>query len=1043
MRAITRSSLKSPAVILAGVGLVILFGLFALYRLPVELLPEIARPQIGIETDWRAQTPREVESQIVEPEEQAIQGMAGLKEMEGHANFGESYITLTFPLGTDMNAALVDVIGRLNRIQTLPVDAQKPLAQFANKKDKDAILLSIFLQRLPGNTADLSSNESFIRNTIVPQLQAISGVGTVNFTGEGAADELQVIFNPMRAAQLAIQIPKIALLIGASDDISGGTIDVGRRKYGLSFRGRYSIDGLKQTVLDWRSGNPVTLGDIADVQIGQARRQGFAYHNGHPALEIDVFRAPGANVLTTVRAIKGVLRDLNNGAAKDHSVVLQYAADPTPFIRHSVSLVTLDIFLGIALAICVLFFFMREWHATFIISSAIPICMFAVIIVLQLAGRSLNVVSLAGLAVASGIMLDAAIVVLENILRMRELGEPAEQSAHDGTHEVWRALLASTATNVAIFLPVIFLKNVEGQIFSDIALTVALSVLASFIVAITVVPVASLLFMKTRYKIHELSAVWGQIADKVMDLTDAPLNRRFWIAGLIAGSILGTWIMLPSVHYLPYVKRGSIDVSLQYPPGATLDFADKQIARPLIQRLARYMDPSSEPRIADSYLTVDTTGYMNVALRMQHARDIGRMQDILRNDILKGLPDTVGFTNEESLFDGFDEGGALSINIQSGDTDAMRAAARKGFDLLTARFPDAVITTQPALDYDEPQIELQPNDRAIAEAGWARTDVANILQALGEGLYIGQRFDDGEQLYLILKAPPPGSQSALDNTPIVTPQGQVIYFGSLVTAESTLAPSGIYTLNGLQTFAVNFQPPEHVALGEALADIRQKVEPQIRARLPSDGTITYGAAADDLNDALWSMGENFALAVVILFLIMTALFRSLRDAAIAVIVLPLGMVGGMFALRVLGLFVFQPLDLLTMIGFFIVLGLVVNNTVLLVSRTRAAEAEGMSRVAAVRLSLETRLRPIFTSTLTAVAGMLPLLLIAGPGAEIYRGLSAVVVGGVLVSHVFTVVLVPALLRLGERPAFGVQDVQRRTLAQADAPADAAPQTGRT
>ena len=198
--------------------------------------------------------------------------------------------------------------------------------------------------------------------------------------------------------------------------------------------------------------------------------------------------------------------------------------------------------------------------------------------------------------------------------------------------------------------------------------------------------------------------------------------------------------------------------------------------------------------------------------------------------------------------------------------------------------------------------------------------------------------------------------------------------------------------------------------------IRSEIEPQIRKLLPADdGTVTYGAAADHLDNALWNMGKNFGLAVLILFLIMAALFKSVWDSAIATIALPLGMVGGMAALRLLGLFVFQPLDLLTMIGFIIVLGLVVNNTILLVARTRQAEAEGMSRVDAVRSSLETRLRPIFSSTLTAIFGMLPLVLVPGPGAEIYRGLGAVIVGGCLVSHVFTLVLMPAMLRLGEQP----------------------------
>ena len=326
-----------------------------------------------------------------------------------------------------------------------------------------------------------------------------------------------------------------------------------------------------------------------------------------------------------------------------------------------------------------------------------------------------------------------------------------------------------------------------------------------------------------------------------------------------------------------------------------------------------------------------------------------------------------------------------------------------------------IVNSNPRLEYDEPQLKLIPNDRSIAEVGWSRPDVGSVSQTLGEGLYVGQRYHGEMQLFPILKSQPLKSPDAVNGAPVATPNGGVVSFGHLVSMQRTLAASGTYRLNRRRTAQLNLLPPRGMALQDAMKIIRRDVEPQIRKLLPSDGSVTYGAAANHLDNALWTMGKNFGFAVLLLFLIMAALFKSVWDSAIATIALPLGMVGGMAALRLLGLFVFQPLDLLTMIGFIIVLGLVVNNTILLVARTRQAEAEGMSRVDAVRSSLETRLRPIFSSTLTAIFGMLPLVLIPGPGAEIYRGLGAVIVGGILISHVFTLVLMPAMLRLGEQP----------------------------
>jgi multidrug efflux pump subunit AcrB len=1014
MRALTQAGLKSPAAIAVGVAMTVLFGIFAIYNLPIQLFPDIDRPQIGIETDWRAETPREVESQLVQPEEEVLQGIPGLQEMDGFANNGGGYIALTFALGTDMKSTLVDVIGRLNRLPPLPADAQKPFVQLASTQDANALLLYVFMQKLPGNRSDVNSYTQFLKDSVIPRLEAVPGVGSAQINSNGGTDEIDIVFDPMRAAQLGVQIPKMANQISGAEDVSGGTIDVGRRQYGLEFRGRYSVQALKDLVLEWRDGKPVHLGDIADVHVGRSKASGFAYQNGNPALGLQVFRANGANVLATVNAVKAELTKINDSIAKEQGVKLQYSFDPSHFINQAMGMVTSDLILGILLAVGVLWFFMREWRGTLIISSAIPICLLAVVVLLNLAGRTLNVVSLAGLAFATGIVLDAAIVAFENILRLRERGMPGGEAAEVGVQQVWGALLASTATNVAIFLPVIFLKDVEGQLFADLSLTIAFAVFVSLIVAVTVVPVTSALFLKTRPKVADLAKVWRRITDVIMNLTDTARKRQLWIGGLILGSIVGTWLLLPSLQYLPQVKRAAIDGFIQVPASATVDVVDKTIAQPIIKRLKPYLTGEKQPKLLNYYVKLNGPGFMDMAVRVPNDEDFPRLEKIVRGEIIKDLPDAQAFAQMGSLFGGFDAGGGVSINIQSNDADAMRAAARRGFQLLTEKFPEGVVNTNPSLDYDTPQLKLRPDDRSIAEVGWTRADVGTVTQALGEGAYVGQRYDGERQLFLILKSQPLTSPDAINAAPIATPSGGVVSFGHLVSMQKTLAPSGTYRLDRRRTFALNLQPPRGMALQDTMAIIKKDVEPEIRKLLPADGNVNYGAAADHLDNALWAMGQNFGLAVLLLFLIMAALFKSVWDAAIATIALPLGTVGGMAALRLLGLFVFQPLDLLTMIGFIIVLGLVVNNTILLVARTRQAEAEGMSRVDAVRSSLETRLRPIFSSTLTAIFGMLPLVLVPGPGTEIYRGLGAVIVGGILVSHVFTLVLMPAMLRLGER-----------------------------
>lgn len=1015
MRALTGASLRSPAAVAVGVAITILFGAFALYNLPIQLFPDIDRPQIGIQTGWRAASPREVELQILQPEEEVLQGIPGLVQMNGYANQGGAYVNLTFALGTDIKQTLIDVVARLNRIPSLPPDSERPFVQLANQQDANNSLLYVFMQKLPGNKRDVQSYVSFLRYNVIPRIEAIPGVGSVQFEQSGAPEELDIVFDPVRAAALGVQIPQVASQISGPDDVSGGMVDAGRRQYELSFRGRYSVEDLKGLILAWRNGKPVYLGDVADVKIGTGRRTTFAYQNGNPALGFRITRQDGANVLATVEAVKAELQKIDDGPAREQGVHLEYSFDPSHFINQAIGMVTSDLIFGIILAIGVLWFFMREWRATIIISSAIPICLLAVVVLLELFGRTLNVVSLAGLAFATGMVLDAAIVALENILRLRERGMPAREAAQTGTDQVWGALLASTATNVAIFLPVIFLKDVEGQLFADLSLTIAASVLVSLIVALTVVPVLSVSLLHTRPKVPEFAHVWRGITDRVLATTNTPRKRRNWIVGLISASVVGTWALMPSLNYLPDVKRAAIDAFFILPPGASTSFTENALAKPIIKRLTPYMQGKKTPNLLNYYVMSYGPGDLEVAVRTQDDADMPGFIPVVRNEIFKDLPDTQAFASEGSMFGGFDEGGGVSINIQSTDADAMRAAGKRGFELLNDRFgqTDAVINPQPSLDYDQPQLKITPDDRAISEAGWSRTEVGQVVQAFGEGLYVGQRYDGEKRLYLILKSQPIASPEALANMPVATPSGRVEPLGQMIQAKEILAPSGVYRLDRRRTIALNFRPPTGMALGDAMKIIRNDIEPQIRKALPPDGRVSYGAAASHLDNALWTMGKNFSLAVLILFLIMAALFKSVRDSAIATIALPLGTVGGMAALKVLNLFVSQPLDLLTMVGFIVVLGLVVNNTILLVARTRQAEAEGMSRVDAVRSSLETRLRPIFSSTLTAIFGMLPLVIIPGAGAEIYRGLGAVIVGGILVSHVFTLVLIPAMLRLGE------------------------------
>ncbi|NNF66300.1 MAG: efflux RND transporter permease subunit, partial [Gammaproteobacteria bacterium] len=349
------------------------------------------------------------------------------------------------------------------------------------------------------------------------------------------------------------------------------------------------------------------------------------------------------------------------------------------------------------------------------------------------------------------------------------------------------------------------------------------------------------------------------------------------------------------------------------------------------------------------------------------------------------------------------------------DTAALMEVARAGMDLLNEAIPESQVQAWPGTEMAEPELRLIPNDERINEVGWTRETMSSVVRALGDGVWIGEHFDGEKRMDIILRAERWANPEELEAVPLMTANG-VLPLGELVNIERTVGPNQIVRIDQRRTVALNVTPPDGMSLEEGIAIIRAQVEPKLREMLPPDGGIQYGGSADALKNAVSNMAENFALALVVLFLLMSALFRSPKDSLMVVMALPLATVGGVVAIRVLNLFTFQPMDLLTMIGFIILMGLVVNNAILLVHQTRSGEREGLPRREAINQALRVRMRPIFMSTLTSIFGMLPLVLVSGAGSVIYRGLAAVIVGGMLVSAIFTLLLLPNLLRIGERAA---------------------------
>ncbi|KLV08821.1 acriflavine resistance protein B [Photobacterium aquae] len=1012
---LTRYAISRPAVIAVAVALTALFGLLSIKTLPIQLFPDITRPSLSLTVHWRAAAAEEMESEVAEPLEQVLQGISGTKAIYTEAGNGRAEIDLEFEIGTDMEKAMLEVISRVNQATNLPSDIDGPFIHRGSNNDQ---LTSLFLQQLPGNDTPIQAYQDLVEAQIEPALTAVDGVSRINVRGESDR-QVEIRFDPYRLAELGITIPELVGRISAGRDASAGRLDIGRKEYKLRYAGRYELNEFGDMVVAWRDGLPVYLRDLAEVGVQRAVPRTLRVQNGNPAINISVMKESGANALESLLSVKETIEQLNSSVLARNGVHLEMSYDASVFIMRALNMVTGNLLFGVLLAVAVLWCFIRKARATLIIAMSIPISILLTICVLKLTGRTLNVISLAGLAFAVGMVLDAAIVVLENIIRLKEQkgssDRPATSAllAEKGTAQVWSALLASTMTTVAIFLPILMLNDVEGQLFADLAITIAVAVTMSLIVAITVLPVAASRWLKDEKLQDKHAGLWPRITRMSMALSATSLRRLIVIIVLLALPLGVTRMGFPNMDYLPDVKRDAVDVWFRIAPGIGIDTVRDEVMETMVDRLQPYMDGEREPALRNYYFIM-WPGGATMGVRAKDQSKIKELEAIVRDEIAVGLPDVTAFARQGSLFGSLGTGKEISIMLKANDLPSLFESAKKAKAMVEEALPDAQVWPNGSLEFTAPELRLIPNDRRLAEVGWSRGELPSVISALGSGRYLGNFFDGNQQLDMMLMTTGARSADELRSVPLATPSGAIVPLGELLTVETVLGPKEIERTDGKRSFVISVQPSDDMTLEEAMEHLQSHVLEDLEGIMPAGGTVQLFGNADSLKQAISNMLSIFGFALMILLLLLWGVFGRLRDALLVILTLPLATVGGIIAIQIMHRFVGQPVDLLTMIGFVILLGLVVNNAILLVHQTRSNEREGMARDDAVSSALAQRIRPIFMTTFTSVFGMLPLLLSPATGSEIYRGLAAVIVGGMLVSTLFSLILLPALLRMGQR-----------------------------
>ncbi|RFF27488.1 MULTISPECIES: efflux RND transporter permease subunit [unclassified Wenzhouxiangella] len=987
--------------------IVAIMGLAALVKLPVQLTPNLEQPKITILNFWRAAAPAEMEAELVEPQEEVLETIVGLESISSSVRAGMSITTLNFQVGTDMQMKLMDVINAMNQAPPRPRDAEEPMISLGGLEQPLASLL--IRKTVEGADGDFTADQELIRQTVAPALRTIEGVTKVDLNSF-RDPQLEIVFDPYRMAALGLQLDTLLQRIRSAGNVSGGFASVGRREYTVRFAGQYVADEWAQMIVAYNDGRPVRLGEIAEVRQGHERLRGFAYRDGDPAFYIQLFAATNANTVEIMTALKERIARVNAEHLSDADLELILSFDASEHIKRAIALVQGNLGLGIALAMGLLYLMLRGWRATVLIAITIPFSLLAALLVLDLLGRSLNIISLAGLAFAVGLVLDAAIVVQENIVRLLQHGKPLKKAVVQGTVEVAPALFASTLTTVAIFTPIVFMQGVEGQLFFDLAVSMAVAVCASMLGAFFLVPVVAGIFLQGGGDAGQPPRFWHRLARRYLWLANTDSRALLWLLLLGPGAAAVIWVLTPETDFLPEARWEGIMTVFTVPPGASYETLEDEIGRTLMRRLEPYRTGEKSPGIRAYNLAMSEGGKV-MFVYPENPREVHEVLDLLRTEILADLPDTRAFSFQSSLLS-INVGGSRSVymNFAGELDDASRQVAAQTMQRIQAEIPGAGLRPLPGLNDAQPQLVLAPDDHAVARAGLNRNQVADMVRASTSGLYVGEQFDGSRRQNIILKAPPWANPEQLQAVPMATPLSGVQTLGQLTRAERRAGPTQLRRYNGERTLTLAITPPADMSLEATLeklapimADAQAQVSPGIHLML--------SGGSDDLADTIATMTWNFAFAVLVLFLLMTALFRSTLDSLVVLASMPMALAGGVLGLCALNLFTFQSLDLLTMIGFVILMGLVVNNAILLIDRARRGRAEGLSDEESIRMAVETRVRPIWMSTLTSVVGMLPLVLVPGVGSEIYRGLAVVIVGGMLTSTLFTVVFMASALRM--------------------------------
>jgi len=1012
-------SIRRPVTVIMAVCIILILGFISLTGLSVDLYPEFNLPFILVLTSYDGAGPEEIENLVTRPIEESLATLSGVDEMFSQSTPGTSMVFIAMNWGTDMDFAALRIREQLDFVTAfMPDDVSSPMVL-----QMDMGMMPIIQFGVTGSD-DLAFLRDLVENEIEERLLRIEGVASVGIAG-GLTREIQVLIDPVALNAFGISMDQIiGALRSENMNFATGQIIDGNREFFVRTIGQFdSIHDIGNVVLSLPRGGNIFLRDVAEIRDTHRDVNQITRVNGEPSIGVDVIKQSGANTVQVANAVKAELARVERDL--DGAIGINIGFDQSEFINESIGTLVQNTILGGALAILTIFFFLRNIRSTLVIATAIPISLISTFILMYFSDLTLNMMTLGALALGIGLMIDNAIVVLDNIYRHRQGGHSRIEAAKAGAGEVSGAVIAVTLTTCAVFLPIVFVQGIAAELFSDFALTVAFAIAMSLMVALTLIPMlaSKLLVIESEEAVQEsknplkrISGLVGRFLEvlisKYRPILAWALGHRKTVVGIVFAAMVASLALVPMVGmaFLPSMDTGEISVRIDLARGTVLEETDALAVEveeylsslPEVERIFTSVAPprggmggAATERVTFNIMLVD---------RSQRDRDFRIIADEIRNHLAL-IPGATVSVQAVGMDGGGGAGGSpIQIRVLGSDLDVLHELSEQ---------VRSVIETVPGIrEAEVPSAQGDPEykiyvDRAIAaQYGLSVAQVANTARIVLEG-QVATRFRTGATEIDVRVMYPEHNReglSALLDTYITSPAGIQVPLSMVAEVRSGIGLSVINREDQVRSVTVSAQIMDR-DLGSIMRDIEERLDAEVQ--VPRGYSIEFGGDMEEMMDAFWSLLLALLLAIVLVYMVMASQFESLMYPFVIMFTIPTTIIGVILSLAITG----RELSVPTFIGIIMVVGIVVNNGIILVDYINILRRKGLERNEAILTAGPVRLRPILMTTISTVLALMPVALGIGVGAEAMAPMATAVVGGLLVSSVFTLVLIPVVYTL--------------------------------